>query len=166
MTDLASLETAFGSIPESPPEPEPVTPSSGAVTDRYARRLESLLSAEGGTWRRVLAGDHAYPSDSEADSAVVWAMVKRHFTDGEIWDTLGGSHLYAARVAKKGQKHAERLFAKEIRDARREVVPFDEDPGVPEARVSLNGRHHGVPPIPDSLPDPLNRESRNATASA
>jgi hypothetical protein len=136
MSDLSTLEAAFGSI-AAETTGEPTAAADATTTDRYARRLESLLTAERSTWAHLLAGSHDYTSDSEADLAVVGAMVKRHFTDGEIWQTLAGSQLYAARVAKKGQAHTERLFAKEIAKARERVTPFDTDPGAPQPRVSI-----------------------------
>jgi hypothetical protein len=127
MTNLNALEDAFGSIAK--PESGSFEPSSSVVTDRYERRLQSLLKAESGRYANCLDRSHDYVSDSEADLGVVDAMVVRHFTDGEIWQTLEGSRLFAARVAKKGEKHARKLFANEIEKARGKVTLFAEDPG-------------------------------------
>jgi hypothetical protein len=113
--------------------------------DRFGRRFLSLTTAEKGKWRRVLNGQHGYPSDSEAILAVIGAMVVRHFTDEEIWQAFEDSPLFQARRERKGDKHARELVQTEIAKAREAVVPFDDDPGA--APVQLNARFapHSVP---------------------
>ena len=99
MSTLEDLEAAFGS---PTPGTAPSSPTlEMTVSDRYERRRHSLVTSDGGKWAAVLAGSHSYESDSEARAAVIWAMVIRHFTDGEVWTTLEPSALFEACVEKK-----------------------------------------------------------------
>ena len=134
MYEIAALESAFQAGPQG-------QHAVRACTDRevgpaHEARLGSLLRADGGRYERCLDGAHSYSSDSEASLAVVDAMVARHFTDGEIWQTLESSRLFARRVQRKGEAHARRLYAREIAKARQMVRPFDTDPGGTAAGAS------------------------------
>lgn len=88
--------------------------------------LREKLRRLGNPWKNVLAtpGANGYPSASECDNAIVWALVKRNFTDAEIFETLEASARYAHRVERKGEKYARELFANEIAKARSNVDPF------------------------------------------
>src|SRR5688572_12561887 len=112
MHSLEELEAIF-LIDEPEVEPSEPLPNESAPVDQsqdrpgaYQRRLASLLGARGGRYERCLSGEHDYPSDSESALAVVDAMVARHFSDVEIWQTLEGSDLLRRRFEKKGEKHA------------------------------------------------------------
>jgi hypothetical protein len=131
MYSLEELEAAFlikgGPLTDRmPPQATSRTFSSG---DAYSRRLASLFKAHNHRFERCLDSDHDYPSDSEASMAVVSAMVARHFSDSEIWQTLEGSLLFGRRVEKKGDHHARVLYEAEITKARATVQPFEQDPG-------------------------------------
>ncbi|HLF75988.1 MAG TPA: hypothetical protein VJB57_00720 [Dehalococcoidia bacterium] len=130
MYDLALLEATFGVEEDaSVKAPKPALAPRVKTGDEFDKRLRSLLRANGGKYERCLAGQHEYPSDSEASMAVVDAMVVRHFSDTEIWQTLESSALYSQRVEKKGERHARELYQAEIAKARAQVTPFEQDPG-------------------------------------
>ncbi len=84
---------------------------------RPLRRLRAKL---GCTYRAVLdkSGRDAYPSASEADNAVVFAMVHRGFTNTEIWKVLKSSPRWSHRIRRKGEQHTIELYSNEIRTAR------------------------------------------------
>lgn len=163
MSEIEALEQAFG-VPEPVPRRVPEQPGGPPeVTASYDRRLASLRKAEQGRYARCLDGGHGYASDSEASMAVVDAMVARHFTDGEIWETLEGSSLLATRVERKGERHARELYATEIEKARQLVAPLPRDPGEPRraVRVVLDAVP-GEPPAPDDPgPEPLSVPAGN-----
>ncbi len=117
--------------------------SDGAVTDRYPARLQSLRSALDGKFARILdyADASAYGNDTScARQAIIGAMVKRHFTDGEIVKTLDDhpALLNAFLGKKRGEtdKRFANLIETAIEQARDEVTPFDTDPGAPELLVT------------------------------
>lgn len=123
MTDIDQLEAAF---PEIDPPSRPSVPSPGNVSGPdYDQKLKRL----GDKWRSVLdtPGDAGYASASEADLALIDALVKRNWTDGDIWTALRGSARYRDRVDRKGERHTEQLYAKEIGKARSLVTPFPPD---------------------------------------
>ena len=169
MTDLATIQAQFGVSSEpDPPAPPAIVPSSG-VSAAYEKRLHSLVTAKGGTYQACLDRAHDYPSDSEADMAVICAMVVRHFQDGEIWATLQGSALYASRVERKGERHAINLYGKEIASARAQVQLFDDDPGAdhPERRVvTVAAVSNNPDPVnnPDPIDNPNTTKPSNTTA--
>ena len=95
------------------------------ISTSYADKLRRL----GNGWKNALAntGANGYASASECDNAIVWALVKRHFTDEEIFRTLEASARYAGRVERKGEKHTRELFENEIVKARAALDPFPLD---------------------------------------
>ncbi len=121
---LAELEDVLGIEDDAHPVPlEFAAPLE--INASYADKLRRL----GNGWRSALAntGANGYASASECDNAIVWALVKRHFTDEEIFRTLEASARYAGRVERKGEKHTRELFENEIAKARALVDPFPLD---------------------------------------
>jgi hypothetical protein len=112
------------------------------------------MSAEGGKWEGLLNHrQHGYQSDSEALMGVIDAMVVRHFTDTEIWQTLEDSAIYSARIDRKGETHARELVKTEVAKARADVIPFADDPGEPVTRHST--RAHAPETVTDLEPRKL-----------
>jgi hypothetical protein len=124
MSDLSRLESTFGRT-ERPKTASP-TSGDGGVTADYEAKLRRL----GQRWSEninTIGALESYASASEVDMAIVTALVKRNFTDAEIWRTLRDSPRYQDRVTRKGQQHTDNLYAKEIEKARQVVTPFPPD---------------------------------------
>ncbi len=119
---------ADGDAPSAHINVAALSETSASYTDKL-RRL-------GNGWKNALAntGANGYASASECDNAIVWALVKRHFTDEEIFRTLEASARYAGRVERKGEQHTRELFEDEIAKARTLVEPFPLD----EFRAPVN----------------------------
>ncbi len=127
------LEAILDVSDEAPPPTNgrtPAAPGSRAMYDEKLRRL-------GARWKSLLAtaGAHGYDSPSECDNAIVWALVKRHFTDAEIFQTLEASGRYQDRADRKGEEHTRGLFENEILKARTLVEPFPEFEPPPPVRL-------------------------------
>lgn len=162
--NLETLEQVFHGtwIEESAAEE---SAAEAEVTSRYEARLRSLLSAEGGKWRQLLDGVHEYASDSEAIMAVICAMTARHFTAGEIRQTLLGARVFVARIERKGDRHARELIEKEIVRARATVTPFDDDPGVAlRVRIGNSARQVDAAAIDAAVLSANGRDTRSSAA--
>jgi putative DNA primase/helicase len=96
--------------------------------------------------------------------AVVDAMVARHFTDGEIWQTLEGSALFRRRVEKKGDRHTRQLYATEVAKARSLVAPFERDPAERASRKTSLNMDARVEELPEIVV--TNRRLRDLAADA
>lgn len=98
----------------------------------YVTKLRRL----GSRWRDVLATPAPHDELSETRMALIDALVKRNFTDGEVFETLAASAWLADLARRKGEKHAEHLIAVEIAKARSVVTPFPPDP--PETPIDFS----------------------------
>ncbi len=145
------------------------------ISAGYADKLRRL----GNDWKNALAntGANGYTSASECDNAIVWALVKRHFTDEEIFRTLEASARYAGRVERKGEKHTRELFEDEIAKARTLVDPFPLDERAPPVDLSeirskrasgeaAGTETEGTPPGPSGRRVPLPRFPRTDSGNA
>lgn len=144
MTD--ELERLKGAYATTLPATKGQTPQpTGGVTASYDEKLRRL----GRRWTGLLntvGPAERYTTASEVDMAIVAALVKRNFTDGEIWEVLRGSPRYADRVERKGQRHTDDLYGKEIAKARGLVVPFPPDPPRSNPTTPPQRRHIDAPP--------------------
>jgi hypothetical protein len=144
-----SIDRLEGAFPE-PQRPRPVAPASsggGGIGADYERKLKRL----GQRWLTYLQTTgtvEEYASASEVDMAIVSALVKRNFTDAEIWKTLADSPRYQDRIKRKGQRHTDDLYTLEIQKARQVVVPFPPDPEPRRAQRAASR------PIPRSTQPP------------
>jgi hypothetical protein len=125
----------------------------------YRTGFEQKLRRLGDRWRRVLdtSGDAGYPSASEADMALIDALVKRRWSDDEIWQALEQSPRLQDRIERKGERHARNLYNGEIAKARAIVVPFPADqPTRPAggARTATRPREPREPTPISSRPAP------------
>jgi putative DNA primase/helicase len=147
------------------------------VTASYLNKLRRL----GDRWKNALAtpGANGYDSASECDNAIVWALVKRDFTDDEILRTLEASARYADRIERKGETHTRELFEREIAKARGLVEPFPPDEFTPvdlseirsrraagEGVDSETGPPDEAPPVPPARGVTLPRFPRTDSGNA
>lgn len=126
MSGIERLEGAFPA-PQRPQQNGHHPASGGGIGADYERKVKRL----GAKWSTMLATIgpiDGYASASEADMAIVAALVKRNFTDAEIWRTIQDSPRYLDRVQRKRQQHTDQLIAREIEKARGLVHPFPPDP--------------------------------------
>lgn len=134
MKDIDRLDQAFPARAGQPPAAG--QPTQGTTGD-YQDKLRRL----GGRWTALIntvGTAESYTSASEVDMAIVAALVKRNFTDGEIWETLRSSPRYQDRVSRKGQQHTDNLYTREIEKCRAAVIPFAPDP----PRQGTSGQQH------------------------
>ena len=101
-----------------------VANASRSLGPDYVSKLRRL----GARWKDVLATPAPHDELSETRMALLCALVKRNFSDGEIWETIAASPWLADLVRRKGERHADYLIATEIAKARAVVVPFPDDP--------------------------------------
>ena len=100
---VSELEDVLGIDDDAPADDDvPLayinTAALSEISAGYADKLRRL----GNNWKNALAntGANGYASASECDNAIVWALVKRHFTDEEIFRTLEASARYRGRDRK------------------------------------------------------------------
>src|SRR5207237_5922659 len=96
------------------PNEEDVDLDVGKIRSRLALDALYLLDTPGDLHERYPG---KYPSPSEADMACVSKLAGSALTEREIWSVLRASARYRDRVSRKGRRHAEELFEKELAKA-------------------------------------------------
>jgi hypothetical protein len=120
---LHELAVEFTDVDVEPPPHavEDVLSVSHEVGPDYGDKVRRL-----GRWWTVLLMPPPHDQLSELRYRLIFALVKRNFSPGEVWTAMSTSSWLSDLARRKGLKHAEHLIATEIVKAMSQVTPFAE----------------------------------------